>query len=71
MGKTVCQGIVIPLITPFDLAGEVDEDENLRPRSVPPGFGLEGGRMNDRELRSVSGKLFVVGARDEEVVGQQ
>ncbi|MEE8178030.1 MAG: dihydrodipicolinate synthase family protein [Acidobacteriota bacterium] len=25
MGKTVCQGILVPLITPFDLAGEVDE----------------------------------------------
>ena len=25
MGKTVCEGIVIPLITPFDDAGEVDE----------------------------------------------
>ena len=53
------------------LAPEVDQDEDLAPRPVHLGAGVEAGRADDRELRDVAQERLRVRHGEEHVPGEQ
>ena len=51
------------------LARQVDEDDRLAARAVALGIGLEGGRVDDREVGLEAGQVCL-GGPDEQVVAE-